>query len=60
MRTQPLWGLRLIDRYLHDGRASTIPEAIAAHDGQGAGARDRYHQLSHREKQLLLAFLRSL
>ena len=34
MRTAPLWGLRNVTAYLHDGRASTIPAAILAHDGQ--------------------------
>ena len=34
MRTAPLWGLREIKRFLHDGRATTIDQAIRAHDGQ--------------------------
>jgi CxxC motif-containing protein (DUF1111 family) len=42
MRTQPLWGLSFQTRLLHDGRATTLRDAIAAHDGQGAAARDRF------------------
>ena len=60
MRTQPLWGLRLLDTFLHDGRARTLEQAILAHDGQGARARDRFRRLSREEASLLLTFLRSL
>ena len=35
-RTTPLWGLGLRPRLLHDGRAHTIAEAIAAHGGEAA------------------------
>lgn len=60
MRTAPLWGLRFLTRYLHDGSAGTLEEAIGRHDGQGGGARDRFEQLNQGERALLLAFLRSL
>jgi CxxC motif-containing protein (DUF1111 family) len=60
MRTAPLWGLRTLDAFLHDGRASTIEQAILAHDGQGAAARDRFRALLKDERSRLLRFLRSL
>jgi len=60
IRTAPLWGLRAITRYLHDGRASTLTDAILAHDGQGHGARDRFAALDDASKSKLLAFLNSL
>jgi CxxC motif-containing protein (DUF1111 family) len=60
MRTAPLWGLRFIPRYLHDGRATTLDQAIATHEGQGAASRDRFAALSADAKTKLLAFLRSL
>jgi CxxC motif-containing protein (DUF1111 family) len=60
MRTPPLWGLRFLKSFLHDGRASTIEEAIVAHDGQGRGARDRFNELNDAERAQLMAFLRSL
>jgi CxxC motif-containing protein (DUF1111 family) len=59
-RTAPLWGLRFITTYLHDGRATTLEQAIAAHDGQGRGSRDRFAALPGNAKAKLLAFLRSL
>jgi len=60
MRTAPLWGLRFFNRYLHDGRATTLDAAIAAHDGQARGARDRYVALAANAKANLIAFLQSL
>jgi CxxC motif-containing protein (DUF1111 family) len=60
MRTQPLWGARFNERFLHDGRASTLREAIQAHDGQGAAARDGFNALSRAEQRVLIKFLRSL
>jgi CxxC motif-containing protein (DUF1111 family) len=60
MRTAPLWGLRFVQTFLHDGRANTLDEAILAHDGQGRAARDRYAALTADDKAKLVAFLRSL
>jgi CxxC motif-containing protein (DUF1111 family) len=59
-RTAPLWGLRTITSFLHDGRATSIEAAILAHDGQGGTARNRYAALNATERNQLLAFLRSL
>ena len=30
IRTAPLWGLRMVTKYLHDGRATTIEQATTA------------------------------
>jgi CxxC motif-containing protein (DUF1111 family) len=60
MRTAPLWGLRLRDRYLHDGRASTLDMAILAHDGEARIARERYTKLTPAKRNALMAFLSSL
>jgi CxxC motif-containing protein (DUF1111 family) len=60
MRTAPLWGLRLRPSYLHDGRASTVSQAIVAHDGEAAAASRRFSALKGAEQQQLLDFLRSL
>ena len=60
MRTAPLWGLRLLTTFLHDGRAHTIEDAILAHDGQAGGARDRFAASSATERAQLIAFLRTL
>jgi Di-haem oxidoreductase, putative peroxidase len=60
MRTAPLWGLRNVKAYLHDGRASTIQGAILAHDGQARTARDHFTQLDPRQQATLIAYLDSL
>src|ERR1051325_2215388 len=60
MRTAPLWGLRFVTKYLHDGRAGSVEAAILAHDGQGRAARDRFARLDGRRKSSMLAFLNSL
>jgi CxxC motif-containing protein (DUF1111 family) len=60
MRTAPLWGLRVRNTFLHDGRAATVADAILAHDGQGARAKHRFNSLPPREVNDLLAFLNSL
>jgi len=53
-------GLRFVTAFMHDGRALTIPQAIAAHGGEGARARSRFARLSSFEGFALLRFLRSL
>ena len=64
-RTPPLWSLGLIEaveasRFLHDGRATTIEEAILWHGGEGLSAKNNFVQLSSTEKENLLSFLRSI
>ncbi|MEJ7638888.1 MAG: di-heme oxidoredictase family protein, partial [Singulisphaera sp.] len=60
MRTAPLWGLRALPIFLHDGRATTVEMAIRMHEGQGRFARDRFAVLPGPLQQKLLAFLHSL
>ena len=65
-RTPPLWGIGLTKtvseqaRYLHDGRAETLQEAILWHGGEGQRARDHYRGLSPSQRAALLEFLSSL
>jgi CxxC motif-containing protein (DUF1111 family) len=60
MKTAPLWGLRGLSVFLHDGRAKTVDEAIRLHDGEAASSRDRYLQLSPKQQRHLWAFLDSI
>jgi CxxC motif-containing protein (DUF1111 family) len=60
MRTAPLWGVRVITTYLHDGRAASLNEAIKAHDGEAAIARGRYLRLGFTQRRNLLDFLNSI
>lgn len=65
-RTAPLWGLGLLTsidpnvRYLHDGRARTLEEAILWHAGQASASRDRFKGFGADDRQKLIDFLRSL
>lgn len=63
-RTPPLWGVGLVEagggRFLHDGRASSIREAIGWHGGEASQAKDRFDALSDTDRTALLAFLRGL
>lgn len=59
-RTQPLWGLAAVGPYLHDGRATTIDEAIRWHGGEGRDARLAYEKMSEDEQEAIEAFLMTL
>jgi len=56
-RTTPLVGLAVRHRFLHDGRAATLHDAIQAHGGEGQIVRDRFLALSEVDRQTMLAFL---
>ena len=58
--TRPLWGLAETPPYLHDGRAATVPAAIAAHGGEGEDSRDRFEALAPEAQADLHIFLLSL
>ncbi|MDQ3678098.1 MAG: thiol oxidoreductase [Actinomycetota bacterium] len=65
-RTAPLWGIGLVrtvnrhTRFLHDGRARSIEEAILWHGGEAAAAQRRFGMLPARQRRDLIAFLGSL
>jgi CxxC motif-containing protein (DUF1111 family) len=58
-RTEPLMGLHLRTTFLHDGRATTINEAILAHGGQASGARQRFAALPEPERSALIRYLQT-
>ncbi|MBZ9750129.1 hypothetical protein K7W42_04545 [Deinococcus sp. HMF7604] len=63
-RTPSLWGAGLVEasggRFLHDGRASTLAEAVTWHGGEAERARERFGALQASERAALLHFLRGL
>jgi CxxC motif-containing protein (DUF1111 family) len=65
-RTPPLWGIGLVEtvnghtRFLHDGRARDLTEAILWHGGESRAARNAFRQLSRPERSALVKFLESL
>ncbi len=65
-RTAPLWGIGLVSvvndhtRFLHDGRARNLTEAILWHGGEAHPARERFRTLPASDRRELVAFLESL
>jgi CxxC motif-containing protein (DUF1111 family) len=66
-KTPALWGLGLSKfsqggKYylLHDGRATSIDQAILLHGGEATNSRNKYSELSESEKKQLIKFLESL
>lgn len=66
-RTAPLWGLGLSNQsqggkyyLMHDGRATSIEQAIDMHDGEALHSKIKYMELTELEKKALVKFLESL
>jgi CxxC motif-containing protein (DUF1111 family) len=65
-RTPPLWGIGLTKtvnnhtRFLHDGRARNLLEAILWHGGEAQQARDSVVAMSPEDRHSLIRFLESL
>ena len=47
-------------RYLHDGSAADVGEAIARHGGEAAGARKKFEALAEAERQRLIEYVNGL
>jgi len=58
--TARLWGIADSGPYLHDGRASTLTEAIRWHGGEAEAAGTAFESLPDHQKESLLHFLRHL
>ena len=58
--TKELWGLANTAPYLHDGRATTIEEAIIEHGGEAAAAAANFTGLSNGDQDDVLALLKNL
>ena len=65
-KTPPLWGLRIARDFLdgdlflmHDGRASTVAEAIELHGGEADASRAAFRNLDAADRDALLEFVRS-
>lgn len=64
-RTPPLWGIGIVARdpdarFLHDGRASSLEEAILWHGGEAETTKSRFKALTPTEKDTLLTFVRGI
>lgn len=65
-RTPPLWGIGLTEtvnnhtRFLHDGRARNLLEAVLWHGGEAQDARDKVVDMPPEQRNALIRFLESL
>lgn len=65
-RTAPLWGIGLQhhttgqQRFLHDGRARTINEAILWHGGEAESIKKAYTELTKPQRDALIKFIKAI
>ncbi|SFE29551.1 di-heme oxidoreductase family protein [Roseivivax sediminis] len=65
-RTPPLWGIGMTsrvsgeERYLHDGRARSLLEAVLWHGGEAEAARSRVETMPKADRDALIRYLESL
>jgi CxxC motif-containing protein (DUF1111 family) len=65
-RTPPLWGIGILQvvnghsDLMHDGRARDLMEAILWHGGEAQQSKDYVKNLSRKDRDALLTFLKSL
>ena len=65
-RTPPLWGIGLTEavnrhsRFLHDGRARDLTEAVLWHGGEAEQSQQGFLALDRSDRDALIAFLNSL
>src|SRR5262249_25058519 len=60
IRTAPLWGAHFVSSFLHDGSANSVKNAILAHAGQAAAARNRFSNLTRTQQAAIVAFVNVL
>jgi hypothetical protein len=58
--TENLWGVGSTAPYMHDGRATTITEAILEHGGEAQTSRNNFVALSTSDKKDVITFLNNL
>jgi CxxC motif-containing protein (DUF1111 family) len=65
-KTPPLWGVgaqKEVNGHtylLHDGRARNVKEAILWHGGEAKGSKDKFMQLTRKEREALINFVNSI
>jgi CxxC motif-containing protein (DUF1111 family) len=59
IRTAPLWGLHHRTKLLHDGRATSITQAISFHSGQASASRNAFNALGTSDRNAMLTAMMS-
>lgn len=60
IRTEPLMGMRLKEKFLHNGATSDLRRVIELHGGEGAVSRNRFFSLPAADQVAVVRFLRTL
>jgi CxxC motif-containing protein (DUF1111 family) len=60
LRTAPLWGLRTKPRFMHDLQSLSLEDAISRHAGEAREPARRFRDLSPKEREALITFLKTL
>jgi CxxC motif-containing protein (DUF1111 family) len=60
LRTEPLWGLRMRPRFMHDLKSLTLHNAIERHEGEAEHVIGDFQRLTETEQQQLISFLETL
>src|SRR5262249_28245194 len=58
--TKKLWGFYSEPPFMHNGRCTTVTEAIAIHGGEAQASRDAWAALPKADRDNLFEFLKSL
>lgn len=58
--TRRLWGVGNQPPYWHDGRFTTLKEAVIAHAGEALASRHAFEHLAKADQEAMIAFLSSL
>ncbi|MEC4747491.1 di-heme oxidoredictase family protein [Methylomicrobium sp. Wu6] len=58
--TRELWGVACTGPWMHDGRATTLKDAIELHGGEAEESSEKFKALSESEQKDLIAFLGNL
>ena len=65
-RTPPLWGIGMVEtvnghtRFMHDGRARNLQEAILWHGGEAESAKQKFVSMAKSDRSAMIKFLKSL
>lgn len=60
LRTEVLWGLQYRERFMHNGRALSMRQAIGLHGGESAASRNEYLRLDVETQEAVNRFLLTL
>jgi CxxC motif-containing protein (DUF1111 family) len=58
--TENLWGVGSTAPYLHDGRATTLTEAILEHGGEAETSKNAFARLATQDQADVIAYLENL